>query len=465
MASKTKFVKDSLALPEVKEQMKQFVDFFHPPKTASKSKRGTDMAVQCAVCDMVMNAIQGWVAENISQQEIIQVLDDVCALVPPQFKIVCDMIADNIPSIVANFESIRTISIVCVDLGFCDKPFDNHDDPLELKTYVINLDLPPRQRWKEVCSVPEFVDGVQYLYKTLMTLIKGTVLEMVGDTLLYFFPYEYAEEIKGCAEALGIPSGFLALANLGYEVTDDCTSIVAQGPNGKIFHARNLDFGEGLGFTATLKQVAFISDFRQGGKTVFTGTSFAGYVGALSAMRPGAFSITIDTRFYPEGAYEIFYEIIAAIVEKNANLVAFLSRDCVQYKTSYADALKTLSSANLIADVYYIIAGTKQNEGAVISRNRENSSDIWTINYPNEWFLVQTNYDHWTEAPWYDDRIDPGVKGMKAIGMKNLTLDSMFSVLSTKPIFNLMTTYSILSCPADSIYKSYTRWCKFPCPL
>jgi len=298
----------------------------------------------------------------------------------------------------------------------------------------------------------------------VINLVSGNVLDVIGETILYFFPYEYAEEIKGCAESLGIPEGFLALANLGYEVSDDCTSIVAQDVNGKILHARNLDFGEGLGFTATLKKIAFISDWRSGGKTVFMATSFAGYVGALSSMKPGAFSITIDTRFYPEGVYEIFLEVIAAITEKNASLVAFLSRDVVQYQNDYDSALHYLSTTNLIADVYYIIAGSKPNQGAVITRNRENSSDIWNLNYPSEWYLVQTNYDHWTKAPWYDNRIDPANKGMIAIGPNKVNLDSMFGVLSIKPVFNLMTTYSILSCPADSIYRSYSRWCPFPCP-
>jgi len=318
------------------------------------------MSIKCAACDAAMNAIQGWIAENISQQEFIDELNIFCAPLPSQVKYVCNLIEQNLPMIVKNFNSIWTVSVVCVDLGLCDKPFDTHTDPVELPTYVINLDLPPRQRWKEICSVPKFVNNTQYLYQTVMGLIKGTVMEIIGETLLYFYPYEYAEEIKGCAEALKIPEGFIALANLGYEVTDDCTSIVAQTPDGKILHARNLDFGEGLGFTATLKEIAFIADFRRGGKTVFYATSFAGYVGALSSMRPGAFSITIDTRFYPEGIYEIFYEIIAAITLNNANLVAFLTRDVVQNLDNYNDAIKALSTSNLIADVYYIVAGTKK---------------------------------------------------------------------------------------------------------
>jgi hypothetical protein len=50
-------------------------------------------------------------------------------------------------------------------------------------------------------------------------------------------------------------------------------------------------------------------------------------------MKPNAFSMTIDTRFYPDGMYELFYEIIAAIEEKNASLVSFLSREVFERLT------------------------------------------------------------------------------------------------------------------------------------
>jgi len=368
---------------------------------------------------------------------------------------------------VQNFNSRWTVTVICVDLGFCDRPFDNHTDPVELPRYVINLDLPPRQRWKELCSVPKFVENTQYLYKTAMSVLPagGKNLEVIGEAINFFFPQEYAEEIKGCADAIGIPYGVLSIANLGYELTDDCTSIVAQAADGKILHARNLDFGEGLGVTATLKEIAFIGDFQKGGKTLFITTGFATFVGILSGMRPGAFSLTIDTRFYPEGFWEIFYEVIAAVTEKNASLVSFLARDVLQYQDNYYSAKYNLANVKLIADVYYILAGVSAGQGVVISRNRENASDIWELDPPTRWFEVETNYDHWEEPPWYDNRIDPANEAMNAIGQKNITLEAMFGVLSKKPIFNLMTTYSILTCAATGTYKAYARYCAFPCPM
>jgi hypothetical protein len=279
----------------------------------------------------------------------------------------------------------------------------------------------------------------------------------------YYFPTELGQEIQGCASQLGVDYGWVALLNLGYEVSDACTSIVAQTPDGKILHARNMDFWDGMGFTDSLKDMAFIVDFQKGGNTVFQATSFAGYVGVLSGMKPNAFSVTIDTRFYPDGLWEMFYEVIAAIEERNASLVSFLSRNVFMNENDFEAAIKNLSDDELIADVYYIIAGVSAGQGAVISRNRINATDVWRLNSPQRWFEVETNYDHWEQPPWFDNRVTPANDAMNAMGQQHLTLDGMFKVLSVKPVLNLQTTYSILACPADGIYRSYLRYCPYPC--
>ncbi len=94
-----------------------------------------------------------------------------------------------------------------------------------------------------------------------------------------------------------------------------------------------------------------------------------------------------------------------------------------------------------------------------------NATDVWRLNTPTRWFEVQTNYDHWQQPPWFDDRVVPANHAMNNdVGQKNLSLQLMFDqVLSLKPVFNIQTTYSILACPADGTYTSYTRYCPYPC--
>jgi len=180
-------------------------------------------------------------------------------------------------------------------------------------------------------------------------------------------------------------------------------------------------------------------------------------------MKTGVFSGTVNTRFYPDGIVELFKEVIVAFEEKNASMVSFLLRDTLTKATSYHEALGMLSSDYLIADVYYIIAGV--SSGAVISRNRTVAADIWGLDSKaGRWFEVQTNYDHWQQPPWYDDRRDPAIANMKALGINNINAKNLFTkILGAKPNINLQTTYSIVAVPATGFYESFVRWCNYPC--
>jgi len=328
------------------------------------------------------------------------------------------------------------------------------------------LDNPPEQRWTEVCSNTAFKQNGQYLYNTVISILPdgGKDLEILGETLnQYYYPKDYAAEIVGCANAMGIPFGFLSIFQLGYEVSDACTSIVAQDTDGTIWHARNLDFGIGMAFTNTLKNSTCQITFTKGGKTLFIATTFAGYIGVLSGMKPQGFSLTIDTRFYPEGFTQLFYEIIAAIEEKNASLVSFLSRRTLENVDNWDDAVDSLSSGELIADVYYIVAGVSPNQGAVITRNRTDAADVWILDNPTRWFEVETNYDHWNSPPWYDNRRDPANDHMNQLGQAGLSSPALLEILSQKPTLNLQTTYSIIAHPATGSYQSQIRYCTYPC--
>ncbi|MGH0140653.1 UNVERIFIED_CONTAM: hypothetical protein FKN15_023265 [Acipenser sinensis] len=64
-----------------------------------------------------------------------------------------------------------------------------------------------------------------------------------------------------------------------------------------------------------------------------------------------------------------------------------------------------LAKIPIIADVYYIVAGARPNQGVVVTRNREGPADIWPLDPVNgRWYQVETNYDHWTTPPPFDDR-------------------------------------------------------------
>ena len=95
-------------------------------------------------------------------------------------------------------------------------------------------------------------------------------------------------------------------ANIAYELEGACTSIVAQDSAGEIYHARNLDFGLFFGWDKTnktwllaekMRPLLFNARFVKNGAVFYNATVFAGYVGLLTGMKQGMFSISVDTRF------------------------------------------------------------------------------------------------------------------------------------------------------------------------
>jgi len=427
-----------------------------------------DMSFECALCGIAMNEVEGFLSANLTVAEIEQLLEsEFCDNLGPTGKLLCNLLVSNIGTIIPMITNPNSVSIICVDyLKMCAKPFNHPDDMVPVPKYILNLDLPPIQRWSKICGMPNVVYNGQFLYNFIVALLPGhgKVINDLGELINnMYFPAEYRDEVIGCAQAMGIPYGWLALMQLGYELSDTCTSILMQASNGNIYHARNLDFGAGMGFSNTLKNTTMQLAYQQGGKTLFTATTFGGYIGVLSGVKTGVFSGTVDTRFYPDGVVELFQQIIAAFEEKNASMVSFLLRDTFTKATSYHEAMGMLSVDYLISDVYYIVGGPK--DGCIISRNRTVAADIWSLDPKNgRWFEVETNYDHWTPPPWYDNRRDPAIAHVTALGQSGITTQNLFTkILGAKPTINLQTTYSIVAVSATGEYSTFVRWCDYPC--
>jgi N-acylethanolamine-hydrolysing acid amidase len=131
---------------------------------------------------------------------------------------------------------------------------------------------------------------------------------------------EYGEEIVSAVEVSKVPLGKAVILNLIYDIEAACTSIVAEDNNGHIYHGRNLDFL----LAPTLRRLAIHVEFYRGGQLVFHGTTYAGYVGLLTGMRPGAFAISLDQRNDGTPSWE---NLLQEIFYHNTRTSAWLIRD------------------------------------------------------------------------------------------------------------------------------------------
>eukprot|EP01047_Picozoa_sp_COSAG01_P052515 COSAG01_NODE_5529_length_4204_cov_4.968088_4_plen_101_part_00 len=94
------------------------------------------------------------------------------------------------------------------------------------------------------------------------------------------------------------------------------------------------------------------------------------------------------------------------------------------------------STGDLIDEIYYIVGGAGPGEGAIITRDRLNTADVWRLGSaaydaaPNSWFRLQTNYDHWEQPPSSDDRRTPGDAHMVSLGRRGVGVKGLLGVLT-----------------------------------
>lgn len=138
------------------------------------------------------------------------------------------------------------------------------------------------------------------------------------------------------------------------------------------------------------------------------------------------------------------------------NQAAWLIRDTLFECEDYACAFKKLSTDTIIAPAYYIVAGTKDFEGAIISRDRFGAVNITTLD-EDHWYLVQTNQDHFSgDCP---TRCQTARANFEKLGLDNLSVDRMYNeVLDVYPNLNHLSIHSSIMIPSQGTIKSQLVW-------
>lgn len=343
--------------------------------------------------------------------------------------------------------------------------------------YTVDLDLPPSKRWTGIITdkkadLVSMIEAIKDLADSFVP--SGKLIDVVDKYLpliLSTLPYPFNEEIKGIAQDSGVPLGEVVLFNIFYEIFTVCTSLVAEDANGNLFHGRNLDFGLFMGWdlknrswtiTEKLRPLVVNVDFVRNNRTVFKSTNFAGYVGMLTGIKPRTFTLTMNERFSLDGGYIGILEWILG--QRDGMWMSFLTRSVLENATSFEEAKNQLAQTKLLAPAYFILGGNQTGQGCVITRSRVLSLDIWELDRKQgRWYVLETNYDHWKEPFFLDDRRTPAMKCMNQTTQANISIKTIYNVLSTKPVLNKLTTYTTLMDVSQGRLESYIRDCPSPC--
>jgi hypothetical protein len=205
---------------------------------------------------------------------------------------------------------------------------------------------------------------------------------------------EKYEEIEGMVQAIDIPELNMPLAvliNNFYELVSWCTSTIVKTDKGEIIHSRNLDFDD----PQYLRDMAYRANFTKDGKVVYLAVLFAGLNGIYTGYKEGAFSISMNQRAPMESKFSLIQNIAMGFM--GFTEISWACREALRECDSFDCAERFMSTQKVNSDSYVIIAGTKGNQGVVLTRSRYQVLHKDSLS-DSKWFLVQTNSDHWADG-------------------------------------------------------------------
>lgn len=301
--------------------------------------------------------------------------------------------------------------------------------------FRISLDEQPEIRWREVLST--FKPQIVALLKSSEDLkafdALGPSARFACRKLLLTLPAEQQREVRSAAEELGIDLHVAAASQILYEAAVFGENLEALAGNAEAegsgsprarigctavavdcidvpVHARTLDWMmpgvDPRKFAALLVDLTFTC----GGRELYSCTSIAGYLGVLTGVRAGAFSLSINFRKplcgtwtdLPTDAPSNTAEGTSALELPSSRLrslaqlggvattallggwpIVFLARHLLETCSTYDAALQalagvapstptgwTLGGARLLAPCYVMLVGASAGEGSLLTCDR-----------------------------------------------------------------------------------------------
>ncbi|QNR24285.1 C45 family autoproteolytic acyltransferase/hydolase [Croceimicrobium hydrocarbonivorans] len=225
---------------------------------------------------------------------------------------------------------------------------------MPIPEHIINLDLAPKHRW---AFLENHRQAVQDLIACYLEDFSGeeSLLQGLSSLKENWINTEYFEEIEFIASLTSFSADEVLMANLYYDVLKfyfGCTAFALESPMGTL-HARNLDWHTEANL---LSKHSCIFNFQKGAKTLFKSVGWPGFIGVLSGLKPGAFSISLNA-------------VLSNDSPEFARPISFFLRDVLSQAESYLQAKELLEQTTIASDCLLLIAGTQKGEMQVIERS------------------------------------------------------------------------------------------------
>jgi len=123
-----------------------------------------------------------------------------------------------------------------------------------------------------------------------------------------------------------------------------------------------------------MRNITFIGSYYKGGKHIFDGVMFAGDLGVYTGFKEGVFSVSENDRQTHITIDKIIENV--AMIFMGYNEISWITREALTMCDDFECAFNHLVSSPIIAPGYLTMAGTKDYEGAIISRDRFGAAHV-----------------------------------------------------------------------------------------
>lgn len=309
---------------------------------------------------------------------------------------------------------------------------------MALPTFIINLDLPPEQRWKQLVTnyKQECLEIFNYLETLSQQMLGGvakTIINGFIEGYRYFYDVMYQKELEGIANTLGVSINKLILGQLVYESCACCTSVIFKF-KGNNLHFRTMDWDMDI-----LKKVTVNLVFKKNNQVLFGATSWVGYVGIMTGMMSGQYTVALN---YRRSKGNLFDNFMRTLAQKWP--IGYLIRYVLENNYSLGQALDMFKYSLLIAPCYITVSDSQNRCHNII---REHDS---LVNYivSDDW-ICQTNNDPGCSDPtknilWSMERRNKVNELIFKESQNWQSYEDIIKSFLVYPILNKETVYCVL---------------------
>jgi beta subunit of N-acylethanolamine-hydrolyzing acid amidase/Acyl-coenzyme A:6-aminopenicillanic acid acyl-transferase len=315
-----------------------------------------------------------------------------------------------------------------------------------VKTYTIDLDVDPKDRWTEISI--EYTKKIKKLLRYCDQILGSVTYPASWLAWLFSNSVFYIDELRGISRDTGIDLSQLILMQLCYEVCACCTSVIVDKDD-KTYHYRTMDWA-----MDELKNMTIEVTFTRSGIELYSATCWAGYVGVLTGIRKGLASVSLNYRRTKDGS--LMSNLNAMI--GGSWPAGFLIRHSLEESKSFKDFTSYLSNSAIISPCYIIINGSRPGSGRILVRDRDGLKQRIRMGDGSN-HIAQTNIDH----DRFNDRAAPNI----LMSRERLTtvderirerlqdvneIESLIEIFDSYPIINHETIYvTLMDCATGEI--------------